>query len=442
MRLLWFAGPAGRREGSAGPQGSGEPGRGAGEGPSGARKPGTPPEGRLRRAGKKLALLLVSLLVSGLLIEGALTVAGVHFEASLHTPDPDRGWAFRAGARGWTTKEGLTYVRVSSDGLRDREHAVGKDAGAHRIALLGDSFCAAYSTPIEETFWSILEKKLDECGAFPGKRVEVLNFGVGGYGTAHELITLRKHVWKYEPDMVVLAYYPGNDLLNNERSLNPNNAALAPYFVLRDGELVLDDGFRDHVLLAPAALRARNAYADLMNHSELLLFFSALRRGFARAHAEEGELTRSTEEALVPFVPPEEGAMSDAWRVTEALIKVMRDEVAARGADFRVVTLSAPEQVDPRLANRESWKTRLGVPDLYYQERRLRAFADAEHIRLLALAPAMAERAGRTGVFFHGKGRMAGEGHYNPAGHRAVAELIAADYCPGSPAPDTGARAH
>ena len=50
---------------------------------------------------------------------------------------------------------------------------------------------------MEQTFWSLLERKLQECHAFPGKNVEVINFGVSGYDTAQELITLRQTVWDY-----------------------------------------------------------------------------------------------------------------------------------------------------------------------------------------------------------------------------------------------------
>ena len=47
------------------------------------------------------------------------------------------------------------------------------------------------------------------------KRVEVLNFGCDGYGTAQEFILLRDRVWRYAPDVVVLAVFTGNDIRNN-----------------------------------------------------------------------------------------------------------------------------------------------------------------------------------------------------------------------------------
>jgi hypothetical protein len=31
-----------------------------------------------------------------------------------------------------------------------------------------------------------------------------LNFGIGGFGAAQELLLLRERVWKFDPDVIVL----------------------------------------------------------------------------------------------------------------------------------------------------------------------------------------------------------------------------------------------
>ena len=51
-----------------------------------------------------------------------------------------------------------------------------------------------------------LQQKSSAVQRFPGKQVEVINFGVSGYGTAQELLTLRQKVWDFSPDIVVLAF--------------------------------------------------------------------------------------------------------------------------------------------------------------------------------------------------------------------------------------------
>ena len=89
------------------------------------------------------------------------------------------------------TEAGRTFVRTSSAGLRDREHTVDKPPGTVRVAVLGDSFAEAFQVAADQTFWVVLERELGRCPAYAGRAVEEINFGVGGYGTAQELLILR-----------------------------------------------------------------------------------------------------------------------------------------------------------------------------------------------------------------------------------------------------------
>lgn len=98
--------------------------------------------------------------------------------------------------------------------------------------------------PMEQTFWSQLERKLLECNAFPGKRVEIINFGVSGYGTAQELMTLRQKVWDYSPDIAMLAFTTFNDVYDNSRALSKTPEEV-PFFVYQNGLLTYDASFRD-----------------------------------------------------------------------------------------------------------------------------------------------------------------------------------------------------
>ncbi len=70
----------------------------------------------------------------------------------------------------------------------------------------------------------------------------MLNFGVSGFGTAQELLLLRDRVLAYHPDLVVLAFLTGNDIVDNSRALTSDPRR--PYFVMNSGRLALDDSFR------------------------------------------------------------------------------------------------------------------------------------------------------------------------------------------------------
>src|SRR5690606_5263590 len=67
---------------------------------------------------------------------------------------------------------------------------------------------------------------------------------------AQELLTFRHQARWFEPEVVILAMYTQNDIFNNSRALNPTSFPhLSPYYRLIGDSLVLDDAFREHVVL-------------------------------------------------------------------------------------------------------------------------------------------------------------------------------------------------
>ncbi len=102
-----------------------------------------------------------------------------------------------------TIPEGKTFTKqTNSKGFVDDEFV-----GEKPVFLLGDSFAACLQA--EDCVHTLLEKEL---------RVSVFNFGVGGYGTLHELGILQEYAY-LKPSLVLLYFLPQNDLLENERYL-------------------------------------------------------------------------------------------------------------------------------------------------------------------------------------------------------------------------------
>src|SRR5207253_10146416 len=88
---------------------------------------------------QKLLLIIFGVLVGGIFSEIGLRIVGYSYP-QFYQNDYYRGFALRPGVEGTYRREGTSYVRVNSDGLRDREHTKAKPANTVRIALLGDSF--------------------------------------------------------------------------------------------------------------------------------------------------------------------------------------------------------------------------------------------------------------------------------------------------------------
>jgi hypothetical protein len=403
---------------------------------------------------KNLGLLAIAVGAGLVLAEIGLRIAGVSYPA-FYMEDRYVGDRLRPGAQGTWPREQRenpdpVFIRINSEGMHDVEHTVAKPPNTLRIAVLGDSFAEAMSVPLRDAFWSVLERRLDSCPSFGSRHVEALNFGVSGYGTAQELLMLRHYVWQYRPDIVLLAFFSGNDVRNNSEELN--NDPAVPYFLYKGGQLVLDNSFRDRLRslkLGPVQLEAANFLAGVRNHSRLVQLLSEARTAFGRRaalkKAEEAKDDMAGQESAAAtggeigldsevYAPPKNATWAEAWRVTEGLIGQMRDEVEAHGAQFWVVTLSTGIQVYPDPATREVFMKRLGVDNLFYPDQRIAGLCEREHINVITLAPAMQQYAGQHHIYLHGfAGKSLGFGHWNVAGNHLAGELIAEKLCAQKP---------
>ena len=157
-------------------------------------------------------MVLGGCLVGFLACEVGLRVAGIRYPV-FFTFDAERGIAPRAGAEGRYELEGEASIRINSHGYRDDEHSLEKPPGVLRIAFLGDSFTEAQQVELEDTYWKRLEALLT--ARMPEQRVQTLGFGVGGYGTTQALLTYQKDARRFDPDLVALVMFLGNDLADN-----------------------------------------------------------------------------------------------------------------------------------------------------------------------------------------------------------------------------------
>jgi hypothetical protein len=386
---------------------------------------------------KNAGLLFASLLIAALLAELFMAAMGINFDASIYTADRVCGWAYRPGASGYTVKEGHAYVVMNSDGMHDGEHAIEKPPGVLRIAVLGDSFSGAVEIDAKDAYWQVIEDRLGGCAPLAPKKIEVLNFGVGGYGTAQELMTLRTKVWKYSPDVVLLQMFFGNDIFNNERKLNDKYSGeikVSPYFVYEGDELVLDNSFLASNTVDPGVIWRTNVANEIINRSRVLLLLYKARRDIVRPRGTPSgnakDLDPGPMERLL-FTPPQQPELVEAWRVTEGLLSLMDKEVREKGARLFVLPITHPVQVYPAPEARVALAQKLGAPDLFYPNDRVAEHGRSHGFEVLSISREMqAWSDGHPGVFLHGfDNAMLGQGHWNETGHKVAGELVADRLC-------------
>lgn len=121
--------------------------------------------------------------------------------------DPILGWRVRPNAIG--EQDGIIYT-ANSVGMRSlREYSLDKPAGVLRIATFGPSFTHGDEAADDETWQVHMEQARPE--------LEVMNWGVGGYGTDQAFLRYRLQGIAYQPDIVIIGFEEDNVRRNVNR---------------------------------------------------------------------------------------------------------------------------------------------------------------------------------------------------------------------------------
>jgi lysophospholipase L1-like esterase len=97
-------------------------------------------------------------------------------------------------------------IRINAHGLRGAEVDPARSPSILRIATVGGSFTFGYGVSDEGTYPIALERVLNERAHELGEKVEVLNFGVSGYGIREEVALIEHKLPPWEPDLVIVGY--------------------------------------------------------------------------------------------------------------------------------------------------------------------------------------------------------------------------------------------
>jgi len=140
---------------------------------------------------------------------------------------------------GWINAPGGSYVGCTQNGQGVRsKHTYSREppTGSVRIAAFGDSFVHGDEVGDDEVWSSVAESSR------PG--LEVMNFGVSGYGVDQAYLRYMRDGRSFSPHIVVIGFFP-DDLYRDVSVFRPflapgtGHQMTKPRFMLRDGQLVL-----------------------------------------------------------------------------------------------------------------------------------------------------------------------------------------------------------
>jgi hypothetical protein len=346
------------------------------------------------------------------LAAGATLLALALSECGLRTLSPEQlGFAYLDGVfdRPVEFKKDRTRNAL---GLHDAPIADLED-GERRLLILGDSYIHAAAVDVKETVGQQLEEQLREAGS----AWDVVSIGGVGWGQIEELSALQERGPQLVPDQVLTVFLPLNDVRNNHPGLQKEaTLQMARMQRFRPGwiQLAAED--------APLFLVQSSRLNQLLSHRLALWSWEE--------HEDEIPLDYQI------YATAETPEWTEAWTMTEDLIRATRDAASQLGADYAVAIASTPQGVAgaeegrallsrayPRMDD-ETW-------DLDLPSQRLMAFCESEGIPILDLEPGLRARTA-DGQSLH----FPYDGHWNAAGHRAAAQLLAPFILASSPTTD------
>lgn len=374
---------------------------------------------KIKRILQNLILFSISILVAISIVEISVRL----FFPDLHIThnweyNSVLGWSQIPNAKydfKWNGKDSV-HIEFNSLGFRDCEHTVKKPAGTKRIAIIGDSFCESVQVNLNETFFKQLELLLNK--KEKGQKWQVLNFGVGDFGTAQEWIALNKYALKYSPDIVIQEIFPLNDICNNTLDLfglcRSYNDRYRPYFVETPQGLKLTSA-------QPVRNFLRRHFVSYNIAERAFLNYFGLFKRFAndkyRNKMIKDQHLPPLDPLLYTYVQDDKQIkqIQKGWHLTEEIIKKIVRKCQQKGVAYVGVVAPFEARLNPLW---KSFARNQPPPAMiqYYPEQRLSKLFKRLGVPSVMLIKTLQKHENIVIPYR--------DGHLNPNGHRLSAEYI------------------
>jgi len=228
--------------------------------------------------------------------------------------------------------ESQQYVtlKFNKDGFRGKNRSYKKPQNTCRIAILGDSQIAAIATKTEETLVYQLEKKLNQ--QHPDITWEVFNFGITAASTAQELVLFRKLVTKYNPDIVICAYYIGNDFSDN-------------YDKLSTYPRIYMDMDQNGDLYVKPFLTVRKKISTWLNRHSRFYVWQKHTTNILADKLKKSDTFYKVREGKLIFMNKDSKKLNYAWKLNEKIIHTFHKEVLQETGYFLFVVIPNSHQL-------------------------------------------------------------------------------------------------
>lgn len=313
-------------------------------------------------------------------------------------------------------------LTLNSVGMHDTEHPQPKPANTFRILMLGDSFIRAHQVKEAETAHQVLEDLLNSEDT--SQHFEVISAGVDAWGTGQELLYYRSEGRSYQPDLVLLMFYIGNDIKDDlpGRGLTiQGQNCYMPYFVFCGDQLDANPWLYAPGIEPPTG---QCSFGKKSLSNALGKIYQS-----SRSYTQIEPLLVASPPTIsaLDFYTQENDLFDYALQLTLAIISQLRQEVEQDGAEFAVVLISPADLIDfTRMSPSEREAVYQRLPFMRRAEeidppnRLLTKLLTNEGINVLDLLPFFVQYMDETGE----KISFEYDKHWNVTGNRLAAESM------------------
>ena len=343
-----------------------------------------------------------------LLLEIFMIVMEPYLYKGFFQYDPDLGYRVRPYVSG-----------TNRFGFNDRDYPLQRDSNTFRILVVGDSF--NWAGGLEGNYAALLERKFEEY--YGGHRVDIINAGYPGTHTAEQLAMLRKYGLQYNPDLVFLGFFAGNDFID----AGPNRKRI----IVNGTYLDIDKRHEITVLGYPIVDKSRLLHFVKQKYKVYRELARARRERQTSDHKpvqEKGgtfseETFLTIERLRLEFCNVEQHrakAFDDRIQCIFQSISQMKDLLDTHHIQFVVGIYPDEFQVNGDLLDRvfKKFDLRREDYDIELMQRILKEYLESEQIPFIDFLEAFRTKGRETRLY------LLRDTHWNDAGHELAADIM------------------
>lgn len=355
----------------------------------------------------RILLILFSLAVAMATGEVGLRIIGFQQPRILpaevrtqYTKGPYAEFLYRGYLPG-TFEDFENPVKLNQYGFHDRDYTTNRPSPTtYRVMVLGDSYVAGLSIPLAQIFHKRIEEQMKTRDPLKRGSYEVIAFGQGHRAQKAELEWLKEYGPKYHPDVILLMFFCGNDVMENDPDLFEGAHQFGDRYMKE--LLPRKEAFFQRWMLLPRS-RMNGAIAEMAT-----TYYAAHMYRYVHDLKKEDFISPELGVYQKPLAPE----WQKAFAMTGELLRDLRSECKRQDAPLLIGCLEGPQAVGD-VGENILWSDDPAI-DFNQPSAWVKGWCATNQIPFCDLEESLVQ-AGRTKVFWRH------DGHLNPYGNEVVA---------------------